>query len=175
MNYTSNDELLERAMIHLSRITIESVNGHWIGLYREQEPGCRIAVVTKEMGSPDQAKAAARRWLRTGLLANDPGAYKWKPPDPNNPNRCLVYRMGKFGESVVLEPEGELLPIQISVDTWDDMSLPKYKNTPGVEAIVAMVREQLEDGGLVFLTRLGEKVDRLVISNGEIKRGTHVY
>lgn len=84
------------------RVSAEAVGGRWVGTYTN--PDGRVAVVTDEMESEERARAAALRWVRTGLTESrgrrapneEEPAYRWRP-DPRYPGRYSVYRQGRLG------------------------------------------------------------------------------
>jgi hypothetical protein len=90
------------------RIGVEAVGDAWVGTYTA--PDGRVAVVTEEMGTAEQARRKALRWVRVGLserterpsVRGRETAYVWRP-DPHHRGRYAVYRSGRLGEEIVRE------------------------------------------------------------------------
>lgn len=82
----------------IKRIGVEASGQSWIGTYTS--PDGRVAVVTEEAATQERARAAAERWIRSGLEESDPngsrgGTYQWRP-DPAYPGRYAVYKTRSF-------------------------------------------------------------------------------
>lgn len=90
------------------RIGVEAAGDVWVGTYTS--PDGRVAVVTEEMPTAEQATRAALRWVRTGLsertkkpsLRGSETPYVWRP-DPRHPGRYAVFRRGRLGDQIVRE------------------------------------------------------------------------
>jgi hypothetical protein len=90
------------------RIGIEAAGDGWVGTYTA--PDGRVAVVTEEMSTEEQAERAALRWVRTGLsekaqrqsVRDNETPYIWKP-DPHHPGRYAVFRHGRLGDEIARE------------------------------------------------------------------------
>ena len=84
------------------RVGAEAVGQAWVGTYTA--PDGRVAVVTDEMHTEEQARNAALHWIRVGLSEAGHRAsgdlvarYVWKP-DPRYPGRYAVFVQGRLGE-----------------------------------------------------------------------------
>jgi hypothetical protein len=90
------------------RIDVEAAGAGWVGTYTA--PDGRVAVVTEEASTEEQARRAALRWVRIGLLekakrryARDSETpYVWKP-DPRHPGRYVVLRRGRLRDEIARE------------------------------------------------------------------------
>ena len=83
------------------RVNVEGVGDAWVGTYTA--PDGRVAVVTDEMATAEEARTAALRWVRRGLVeahtksaGSSESAYTWEP-DPRHPGRYSVFRQGRLG------------------------------------------------------------------------------
>jgi hypothetical protein len=90
------------------RIGVEGGAGEgFVGTYTA--PDGKVAVVTDEMPTPDEAHRAALRWVKAGLAkdrrsrARESVPFIWRP-DRRHPGRYAVYRQGRLGEELVREP-----------------------------------------------------------------------
>jgi len=88
------------------RVGVEAVADMWVGTYTA--PDGRVAVVTAEMRTAEQARRAALRWVKVGVAERGSRrgreeAYEWRL-DPRYPGRYCVFRRGRLGDELVREP-----------------------------------------------------------------------
>lgn len=91
------------------RIGVEAIGDAWVGTYTA--PDGRVAVVTGEAKTPEQARRAAVRWVEVGSSEASGGSafggperlYEWKPDD-RYPGRYSVFRRSRLGDELVREP-----------------------------------------------------------------------
>lgn len=86
------------------RTWVETVGDRWIGTYTDTRG--RVAVVTKEAKTEEQARRAAIAWAREAEKESSLGserAYSWQP-HPRYPGRFAVYWQSRLGPKLVLAP-----------------------------------------------------------------------
>jgi hypothetical protein len=83
------------------RTWAEKIGRRWVGTYTD--PSGRLAIVTKEKTTRQQAVRAAIRWVREAEKEGTESAYAWQP-HPEYPWRYAVYRQGRLGPQLVLAP-----------------------------------------------------------------------
>lgn len=83
------------------RTWAEQVGNRWVGTYTDLNG--RLAIVTKQMKTKDQARRAAVRWVRDAERDGSDQAYAWQP-HPQYPWRFAVYRQSRLGPKLVLAP-----------------------------------------------------------------------
>ena len=83
------------------RTWAEQVRTGWVGTYADLDG--RLAVVTKEKKTRDQALRAAKRWVRDAEKEGEAHAYAWEP-HPRYPWRYAVYRQSRLGPKPILAP-----------------------------------------------------------------------
>jgi hypothetical protein len=81
------------------RVDAEAIGDAWVGTYRA--PDGRVAIVTKESETRQQAIEAAVRWVKSGA---EPDGYVWEE-SRRYPGRFEVFQEGRLGRKPVpLEP-----------------------------------------------------------------------
>lgn len=83
------------------RTWAEQVRTGWVGTYTDLDG--RLAIVTKEKKTRDQALRAAKQWVRDAEREGEVHAYAWEP-HPQYPWRFAVYRQSRLGPKLILAP-----------------------------------------------------------------------